>query len=638
MRERSSWRPAVHLSLLLLFTFVLARTAWLCDDAYITLRTVANFVDGHGLRFNIVERVQAYTHPLWMLCLVPFHALLRDGYFDLLLPAFLCSITAVGLLSVRWSRDLLAATLACALLLSSRAFVEYSTAGLENPLTHLLLALFCLSFTMDRGQGSEPLGGALGRSGGHLRPLIAGLALLNRIDLGLLFLPPLLLELWSWRGDRSRLRAGLRALGIGLLPFFAWELGATFYYGFPYPNTAAAKLGAGVGEGELLRQGLHFLENSIRTDPVTLLTIAASLVGVGWQQARARTVDPLARGLGAGVLFYLCYVVWIGGDFMSGRFLSAPLFASVLLLVRLEAPLIARRALAGIAFATLAIVKLALPGAPLASGPRFGQAREHVVDTFGIADERRWYFPSTGLWVEPKPSRRPGPPFDRTGRAARRTGLRLLPEGAIGLTGYLAGPGLHVVDCFALADPLLARLPMAATDGDYPRFRSEHGLPPSSDGWRIGHFRRNIPRRYLRSLLTGRNEVEDPAIHALYDRVRLITRGPLGSPERLAAIVQANLGLGPRPPRARPPFEPDPLEEIVALEPNAAEVHFRMAEAAYKKRDLETVRRELEAAVAADSLHPRAMRLLIDYLRQSGEGERAARLARRLQDLGPKME
>ena len=43
--------------------------AWIGDDAYITFRTVENFVHGRGLTWNIAERVQAFTHPLWVLCL-----------------------------------------------------------------------------------------------------------------------------------------------------------------------------------------------------------------------------------------------------------------------------------------------------------------------------------------------------------------------------------------------------------------------------------------------------------------------------------------------------------------------------------------------------------------------------------------
>jgi hypothetical protein len=59
--------------LTLVFAVILIRTAWLCDDAAITLRTVLNVTHGFGLTYNIVERVQTFTHPLWL-------ALLTVGY------------------------------------------------------------------------------------------------------------------------------------------------------------------------------------------------------------------------------------------------------------------------------------------------------------------------------------------------------------------------------------------------------------------------------------------------------------------------------------------------------------------------------------------------------------------------------
>ena len=46
------------------YAILLVRTAWMCDDAFITLRTVDNFVQGYGLVWNVGERVQVYTHPL----------------------------------------------------------------------------------------------------------------------------------------------------------------------------------------------------------------------------------------------------------------------------------------------------------------------------------------------------------------------------------------------------------------------------------------------------------------------------------------------------------------------------------------------------------------------------------------------
>src|SRR5277367_925658 len=58
---------AAHLALLSLFLAVIVRTGWMSDDAEITLRCVMNFIHGYGPTFNIDERVQAFTHPLWFL-------------------------------------------------------------------------------------------------------------------------------------------------------------------------------------------------------------------------------------------------------------------------------------------------------------------------------------------------------------------------------------------------------------------------------------------------------------------------------------------------------------------------------------------------------------------------------------------
>src|SRR5688500_7203088 len=51
---------------LVLFLVVLLRTAWLGDDALITLRTVLNATHGYGLPFDAGERVQTFSRPLWL--------------------------------------------------------------------------------------------------------------------------------------------------------------------------------------------------------------------------------------------------------------------------------------------------------------------------------------------------------------------------------------------------------------------------------------------------------------------------------------------------------------------------------------------------------------------------------------------
>ena len=42
---------------------------WTSEDAFITFRVVTNLWHGYGPVFNPGERVEAYTHPLWLLLL-----------------------------------------------------------------------------------------------------------------------------------------------------------------------------------------------------------------------------------------------------------------------------------------------------------------------------------------------------------------------------------------------------------------------------------------------------------------------------------------------------------------------------------------------------------------------------------------
>lgn len=51
----------------IVFLAIVVNVSWMSDDALITMRHVLNFVNGYGPVFNIGERVQAYTHPLWFI-------------------------------------------------------------------------------------------------------------------------------------------------------------------------------------------------------------------------------------------------------------------------------------------------------------------------------------------------------------------------------------------------------------------------------------------------------------------------------------------------------------------------------------------------------------------------------------------
>jgi hypothetical protein len=157
------------------------------------------------------------------------------------------------------------------------------------------------------------------------------------------------------------------------------------------------------------------------------------------------------------------------------------------------------------------------------------------------------------------------------------SGARVGVLGAIGVGGYYAGPRAHVFDFYALADPLLARLPMVAADPIFPSFLAAAGHPPPRRPWRVGHYLRAFPPGYLETAVTGRNTIRDPEIAALWEKVRLATRAPLGAEGRLKAIASlVASGGGALTDRPRAPMTPIPWPELAGALPGDPEVRYAM--------------------------------------------------------------
>jgi len=383
----------------------------------------------------------------------------------------------------------------------SKSFVEYSTSGLENALTNLLLVAFFLTMASATLAARRRI---------FALSLVTSLLMLNRLDTGLLVLPAFGVELW-----RNRRSHPWMPVVLGMAPLAAWEIFSVVYYGFPFPNTAYAKLGPGVPRGELLYQGGLYLLDSISNDPITMLVIVVAIFS-SWALRRDWSTS-------AGIFLYVAYVVWVGGDFMSGRFLSAPLLCSVVQVCRQPlAPRFNRGWL--LAIVTILLVGFASPRPTIASDTTFGDiAPSEAVPPSHVTDERRYYYKSTGLLrlgVHVKP---PDHRWVRIGEDDERQHLRVATTDAAGFVGYGAGPSVRLVDRWGLGDALIARLP-----AEVP--------------WQIGHFYRRIPAGYEESLMKRVNVIRDPGIAAFYDKLRIITEEPVWSTQRFETILAMNLG------------------------------------------------------------------------------------------------
>lgn len=587
------------------YAIVLVRTAWVSDDAFITMRCIDNAVNGYGLRWNVAERVQAFTHPLWAALLAVPYAVTRAPYGTVLGVGMAVSIAVVGLLAFRYRADPIVATASVALLVLSKSFVDFSTSGLENPLTHLLVL----------GLAAVVLGAPpWSRRRIALAALAGGLIALTRPDATLLAVPAIV---WGLAARRTARDAA--AVAAALTPWLAWEAFSLVYYGSLVPNTALAKLHTGLPAGELAVQGLRYLGDAIRRDPITPVAIVAALV------AAARRRRPAELALAVGIVLHLGYVVSIGGDFMAGRFLTPALVLSVILLA--EARFFASGRMPALALAAIAALGLPFAGSTILSGADYGDRAPTAVASSGVSDERGFYFAYSGLLNGRPRAGHPSEALSFVGAGldlrAARAPLGILP--AIGFAGFLAGPSVHVVDRLALADPFLARLPMVR--------RAPPPFDGGTRGWRIGHFERAIPAGYLATLATGRNRLRDPGLARLWNDVALATRAPLLERGRLAAIVRLLLRTGPDLPR--PAYHPPDWSEVLAVEPDNLEALYQDAMGRLARGDQDGAQRELDAVVGTCPGHGAAAVALARLDLSQGRVEPAARVVDRFLALRP---
>jgi arabinofuranosyltransferase len=502
----------------LLIVIAAGRLAWISDDALITLRTALNATHGWGSGFNATEAVQGYTHPLWFVVWVGVGAISNQWIFGILVVSLVLVAVAVAL--VAWRTVTVNRLLAAfAFLLFSNAFMEYATSGLENALAYCTVgALFAMCLVTRGGRltrGAWPA--VLGAT--------SAAVILTRYDLALLILPVLALVAWQWRDN---VRALLVALAGLIVPISLWMAWSYATYATVTPNTFAAKTNVDIPRIELIVQGLRYLWVSVVHDPFTLLGL---VVGMAIALAIG---DRVARAWAFGICVYLAYLVWIGGDFMAGRFLSVPLYVAVFLFATVRFPQSAeqssvqaeheerrRNSIVLLCVVVVLLVSSFAGPTPVAiANPQGDRWDFRASSSFGIADERgiyvRFGHGLSGLSDAYRATSAAAlaattdsyPSLQQINESARHwpTAPRRLvrPDkvevlcGGLGGAGLTLGPTSHLIDSCALTDRFLSALPYA---------------PSSPTEWRVGHFPRPIPAGYVEAVTSADPSlVVDPAL------------------------------------------------------------------------------------------------------------------------------
>ncbi len=279
---------------------------FVCDDAFISFRYAKNFVEGHGLVYNIGEKVEGYTNFLWTLLLSLFMKIGLDPVVVSQILGVLFGLGTVflllGLNKVLYPRHNLFNYIAPLFLACCGAHAAWCTGGLETSFFTFLAFLGGFSFLCGLRRPKH-----LAFSG-----LAFALACMTRLD-GLVFAGTTFLFL-SYQVLVSK-TSRLRSLWVWtvpfLLPFLAYFLWRWSYYGALLPNTFYVKMGGRV----LLDQGLFYLFDFVRRFWIWLMIIPLLFLG------KAIKLNPSLKIVVSYfvslTLVFSFYVAYVGGDFMD---------------------------------------------------------------------------------------------------------------------------------------------------------------------------------------------------------------------------------------------------------------------------------------------------------------------------------
>ena len=310
--------------------------AWLSDDAFISFRYAQNLAQGHGLVYNLGERVEGYTNFLWTVIAA---GVIRAGG-DIVGFAYLAGVligVALVLATYRLTASLLStqyptpniqhpsawALVAALVVATHQGLLLYTArgAGLETGFFALLVLLGVSAYlhtqaAPQRGRGLASVG------------LLFALASMTRPE-GVLVMAVTGLHYLIANGRlqiAARGRISLLALISNLpwlvgpyllifVPYFIWRLS---YYGDLLPNTFYAKTGGGLQQ---VLRGLQYAGGfALSLGGPLLLIIFAPLLG-GWRALLSGWRGYLLLLVGA----YSSYIVVVGGDHFRGERFFVPL-------------------------------------------------------------------------------------------------------------------------------------------------------------------------------------------------------------------------------------------------------------------------------------------------------------------------
>jgi arabinofuranosyltransferase len=275
------------------------------DDAYISYRYVANYLNGHGLVYNIGERVEGFTNFGWTTLLISIGALGGDYIWWSKLIGALFGAGIVGLTyrlgqEIFGNQGLRFTALATLLVGINQSLAYWSPAGLETAafgfFAMLAVWLFLkrswlLIFALTMAVWIRPEGAVV-------------TALLIIVE-----------TVQTRRWPLFTLRCAVTAFVLSL-PFVGFKI---WYYGSILPNPFYAKTSFNVQQ---LENGIEYANQFFQHYGFYYAgLISLLLLGLTWRR--------LSLGLRSLLLFvtmYIAYVILIGGDVLKVHRFFIPVF------------------------------------------------------------------------------------------------------------------------------------------------------------------------------------------------------------------------------------------------------------------------------------------------------------------------
>ncbi|MFD2471366.1 hypothetical protein [Amycolatopsis silviterrae] len=360
-RRPMAWTWAATGAVLVLYTVLAWQRRWMSDDGLLVLRTVRQILAGNGPVFNVGERVEASTSPLWTWLLAGVGTIPGPPLeWIAVIVGLLCAVGGL-FFGLDGARRLYAGPVAPAgalIVCALPPFRDFATSGLETGLVLLWIGLSW--WLLVRGKAPVATAVVLGL-GPLVRPDLALFSVVGFVALVLL--------------RRPRWRAGLGWFGAGIAIPVAYQVFRMGYYGLLTPNTALAKEAANADWPRGFAYLADLFSPYVLWIPLLLLVIVVVL------ERRSRIL--LLTSLVGAVLLAL-YVVRVGGDFMHGRMLLPALF--VLLLPIMAIPLTQRTIAFAAGTAAWAVV----------AGGWLRVPYENTHEAVSVTDERSYWAWATG--------------------------------------------------------------------------------------------------------------------------------------------------------------------------------------------------------------------------------------------------